>query len=124
MLKVLVTFAMGVVLYKNGEFSELATLESLRARVLQMRCCFGIYVGLRWYQLFLAQEKSQSEYLKLTQEKEQQESLALEELELQKKAILTESENKLQELGQEAEAYRTVSSRAVWAPELGMCVCL
>ncbi|GAB1294792.1 Golgin subfamily A member 4 [Apodemus speciosus] len=58
-------------------------------------------------QMRIALEKSRSEYLKLTQEKEQQESLALEELELQKKAILTESENKLQELGQEAEAYRT-----------------
>lgn len=69
--------------------------------------------------MFLAQEKSRSEYLKLTQEKEQQESLALEELELQKKAILSESENKLQELGREAEAYRTVSSCAVWAPEPG-----
>lgn len=69
--------------------------------------------------MFLAQEKSRSEYLKLTQEKEQQESLALEELELQKKAILSENENKLQELGREAEAYRTVSSCAVWAPEPG-----
>ncbi|XP_052042977.1 golgin subfamily A member 4 isoform X3 [Apodemus sylvaticus] len=58
-------------------------------------------------QMRIALEKSRSEYLKLTQEKEQQESLALEELELQKKAILTESETKLQELGQEAEAYRT-----------------
>ncbi|XP_008826704.1 golgin subfamily A member 4-like [Nannospalax galili] len=55
----------------------------------------------------IMKEKSQSEYLKLTQEKEQQGSLALEELELQKKAILTESENKLQELQQEAETYRT-----------------
>lgn len=72
--------------------------------------------------MFLAQEKSRSEYLKLTQEKEQQESLALEELELQKKAILSESENKLQELGREAEAYRTVSSCAVWAPEPGTMV--
>ncbi|XP_050996508.1 golgin subfamily A member 4 isoform X1 [Acomys russatus] len=58
-------------------------------------------------QMKMALEKSQAEYLKLTQEKEQQESLALEELELQKKAILRESDNKLQELGQEAEAYRT-----------------
>ncbi|XP_034340382.1 golgin subfamily A member 4 isoform X13 [Arvicanthis niloticus] len=58
-------------------------------------------------QMRIALEKSRSEYLKLTQEKEQQESLALEEVELQKKAILTESENKLQELGREAEAYRT-----------------
>ncbi|XP_021507889.1 golgin subfamily A member 4 isoform X4 [Meriones unguiculatus] len=58
-------------------------------------------------QMKMALEKTQSEYLKLTQEKEQQESLALEELELQKKAILTGSENKLQELRQEAEAYRT-----------------
>lgn len=72
--------------------------------------------------MFLAQEKSQSEYLKLIQEKEQQDSLALEELELQKKAILSESENKLQELGREAEVYRTVSSRAIWAPVLGMPV--
>ncbi|XP_059124840.1 golgin subfamily A member 4 isoform X3 [Peromyscus eremicus] len=58
-------------------------------------------------QMKIALEKSQSEYLKLTQEKEQQGSLALEELELQKKAILSESENKLQELGREAEVYRT-----------------
>ncbi|XP_005383764.1 PREDICTED: golgin subfamily A member 4 isoform X2 [Chinchilla lanigera] len=55
----------------------------------------------------VALEKSQSEYLKITQEKEQQESLALEELELQKKAILIESENKLHDLQQEAETYRT-----------------
>uniref|UniRef100_A0A673SVL0 Golgin A4 n=1 Tax=Suricata suricatta TaxID=37032 RepID=A0A673SVL0_SURSU len=58
-------------------------------------------------QMKMALEKSQSEYLKITQEKEQQESLALEELELQKKAILTESENKLRDLQQEAETYRT-----------------
>lgn len=66
----------------------------------------------------MAQEKSQSEYLKITQEKEQQESLALEELELQKKAILTESENKLRDLQQEAETYRTVSLSNVPVPEL------
>uniref|UniRef100_A0A2R9BAY6 Golgin A4 n=1 Tax=Pan paniscus TaxID=9597 RepID=A0A2R9BAY6_PANPA len=58
-------------------------------------------------QMKVALEKSQSEYLKISQEKEQQESLALEELELQKKAILTESENKLRDLQQEAETYRT-----------------
>ncbi|XP_023575543.1 golgin subfamily A member 4 isoform X2 [Octodon degus] len=58
-------------------------------------------------QMKVALEKSQSEYLKITQEKELQESLALEELELQKKAILIESENKLQDLQQEAETYRT-----------------
>ncbi|XP_054549085.1 golgin subfamily A member 4 isoform X3 [Talpa occidentalis] len=58
-------------------------------------------------QMKVAIEKSQSEYLKLTQEKEQQDSLALEELELQKKAILTENENKLRDLQQEAETYRT-----------------
>ncbi|XP_006869221.1 PREDICTED: golgin subfamily A member 4 [Chrysochloris asiatica] len=58
-------------------------------------------------QMKVTLEKSQSEYLKITQEKEQQESLALEELELQKKAILTESENKLHNLQQEAETYRT-----------------
>uniref|UniRef100_A0A8I3X628 Golgin A4 n=1 Tax=Callithrix jacchus TaxID=9483 RepID=A0A8I3X628_CALJA len=58
-------------------------------------------------QMKRALEKSQSEYLKISQEKEQQESLALEELELQKKAILTESENKLRDLQQEAETYRT-----------------
>ncbi|XP_032126053.1 golgin subfamily A member 4 isoform X2 [Sapajus apella] len=58
-------------------------------------------------QMKVALEKSQSEYLKISQEKEQQESLAREELELQKKAILTESENKLRELQQEAETYRT-----------------
>ncbi|XP_062969635.1 golgin subfamily A member 4 isoform X3 [Cynocephalus volans] len=58
-------------------------------------------------QMKVALERSQSEYLKITQEKEQQESLALEELELQKKAILTESENKLRDLQQEAETYRT-----------------
>ncbi|XP_070311513.1 golgin subfamily A member 4 isoform X3 [Odocoileus virginianus] len=58
-------------------------------------------------QMRIALEKSQSEYLKITQEKEQQESLALEELELQKKAILTESENKVRDLQQETETYRT-----------------
>uniref|UniRef100_A0A8C8ZZ38 Golgin A4 n=1 Tax=Prolemur simus TaxID=1328070 RepID=A0A8C8ZZ38_PROSS len=58
-------------------------------------------------QMKIALEKSQSEYLKIAQEKEQQESLALEELELQKKAILTESENKFRDLQQEAESYRT-----------------
>ncbi|XP_038628098.1 golgin subfamily A member 4 isoform X2 [Tachyglossus aculeatus] len=52
-------------------------------------------------------EKSQIEHLKTAQEKEQQGSLALEELELQKKAIISESENKLQNLRQEAETYRT-----------------
>ena len=68
--------------------------------------------------MFLAQEKSQSEYLKITQEKDQQESLALEELELQKKAILTESENKLRALKQEAETYRTVSLNTIQGPGL------
>ncbi|XP_006161129.1 golgin subfamily A member 4 isoform X3 [Tupaia chinensis] len=58
-------------------------------------------------QMKVALEKSRSEYLKITQEKEQQESLALEELELQKKAILIESENKLRDLQQEVETYRT-----------------
>nr|XP_012600865.1 golgin subfamily A member 4 isoform X2 [Microcebus murinus] len=58
-------------------------------------------------QIKIALEKSQSEYLKITQEKEQQESLALEELELQKKAILTESENKFRDLQQELETCRT-----------------
>lgn len=66
----------------------------------------------------MAQEKCQSEYLKITQEKEQQESLALEELELQKKAILTENENKLQDIQQEAETYRTVSLYDIQVPEL------
>lgn len=68
--------------------------------------------------LFLAQEKCQSEYLKITQEKEQQESLALEELELQKKAILAESENKLRDVQQEAETYRTVSLSNIHVPEV------
>ncbi|XP_032989110.1 golgin subfamily A member 4 isoform X7 [Rhinolophus ferrumequinum] len=58
-------------------------------------------------QMKVALEKCQSEHLKITQEKEQQESLALEELELQKKAILAESENKLRDVQQEAETYRT-----------------
>ncbi|XP_043832279.1 golgin subfamily A member 4 isoform X2 [Dromiciops gliroides] len=58
-------------------------------------------------QLKAALENNQTEYLKTTQEKEQQESLALEELELQKKALLLESENKLRDLQQEAETYRT-----------------
>lgn len=65
--------------------------------------------GPKVVSLCFAQEKCQSEYLKITQEKEQQESLALEELELQKKAVLTESENKLRNVQQEAETYRTVS---------------
>jgi hypothetical protein len=68
--------------------------------------------------LFSAQEKSQSEYLKITQEKEQQNSLALEELELQKKAILIENENKLQDLQQETEIYRTVSLNIIQVPQL------
>ncbi|XP_027715157.1 golgin subfamily A member 4 isoform X3 [Vombatus ursinus] len=58
-------------------------------------------------QLKAALENNQTEYLKTTREKEQQESLALEELELQKKALLLESENKLRDLQQEAETYRT-----------------
>ncbi|XP_074055159.1 golgin subfamily A member 4 isoform X2 [Macrotis lagotis] len=58
-------------------------------------------------QLKVALENNQTEYLKTTQEKEQQESLALEELELQKKALLLESENKLRDLQQETETYRT-----------------
>lgn len=72
----------------------------------------------------MAQEKSQSEYLKITQEKEQQESLALEELELQKKAILMESENKLRDLQQEAETYRTVSLNNTQVPELWNYLCI
>ncbi|XP_049997693.1 golgin subfamily A member 4 isoform X2 [Alexandromys fortis] len=80
---------------------ELASKEQELARKLQTR------ERELQEQMKIALEKSRSEYLKLTQEKEQQESLALEELELQKKAILSESENKLQELGREAEAYRT-----------------
>ncbi|XP_073079483.1 golgin subfamily A member 4 isoform X2 [Manis javanica] len=80
---------------------ELASKEQELAKKLQIR--------EREFreQMKVALEKSQSEYLKITQEKEQQESLALEELELQKKAILTESENKLRDLQQEAETYRT-----------------
>ena len=70
----------------------------------------------------LAQEKCQSEYLKISQEKEQQESLALEELELQKKAILTESENKLRDAQQEAETYRTVSLCGIQAPVFSLVV--
>nr|XP_020835178.1 golgin subfamily A member 4 isoform X4 [Phascolarctos cinereus] len=58
-------------------------------------------------QLKAALENNQTEYLKTAREKEQQESLALEELELQKKALLLESENKLRDLQQEAETYRT-----------------
>nr|XP_015860760.2 golgin subfamily A member 4 isoform X4 [Peromyscus maniculatus bairdii] len=80
---------------------ELASKEQELARKLQSR------ERELHEQMKIALEKSRSEYLKLTQEKEQQESLALEELELQKKAILSESENKLQELGREAEVYRT-----------------
>ncbi|KAL1782173.1 golgin subfamily A member 4 isoform X3 [Sigmodon hispidus] len=80
---------------------ELASKEQELARKLQIR------EQELHEQMKIALEKSQSEYLKLTQEKEQQDSLALEELELQKKAILSESENKLQELGREAEVYRT-----------------
>ncbi|XP_027271141.1 golgin subfamily A member 4 isoform X3 [Cricetulus griseus] len=80
---------------------ELASREQELARKLQTR------ERELHEQMKIALEKSQSEYLKLIQEKEQQDSLALEELELQKKAILSESENKLQELGREAEVYRT-----------------
>lgn len=55
------------------------------------------------------QEKNQSECLKALQEREQQESLALEELELQKKAIQSECDKKVQEMHQEVETCRTVS---------------
>ncbi|KAM8758237.1 golgin subfamily A member 4 isoform 2-T2 [Rhynchonycteris naso] len=58
-------------------------------------------------QMKAALEQCRSEYLKITQEKEQQEALALEELELQKEAVLAESENKLRGAQQEAETYRT-----------------
>ncbi|KAM4821728.1 golgin subfamily A member 4 isoform 2-T3 [Thomomys bottae] len=58
-------------------------------------------------QMTMALEKSRSEYLKITQEKECQEALALEELELQKQAVLTESENKLKDLQQQVQTYRT-----------------
>uniref|UniRef100_A0A8C3HIR3 Golgin A4 n=1 Tax=Chrysemys picta bellii TaxID=8478 RepID=A0A8C3HIR3_CHRPI len=54
-----------------------------------------------------ALEKSQSECLQTVQEKEQQESLALEELELQKKAIQSECEKKLQDMQQEIQTSRT-----------------
>ncbi|XP_039378697.1 golgin subfamily A member 4 isoform X3 [Mauremys reevesii] len=54
-----------------------------------------------------ALEKSQSECLQTVQEKEQQESLALEELELQKKAIQSECEKKLQDMQQEIQTART-----------------
>lgn len=57
----------------------------------------------------MTQEKSQSECLQTVQEKEQQESLALEELELQKKAVQSECEKKLQDMQQEIQTSRTVS---------------
>ncbi|XP_030407163.1 golgin subfamily A member 4 isoform X6 [Gopherus evgoodei] len=55
----------------------------------------------------IMKEKSQSEFLQTVQEKEQQESLALEELELQKKAIQSECEKKLQDMQQEIQTART-----------------
>lgn len=55
------------------------------------------------------QEKNQSECLKTLQEKEQQESLALEELELQKKAIQSECDKKVEKMHEEIESCRTVS---------------
>lgn len=57
----------------------------------------------------MIQEKNQSECLKTLQEQEQQESLALEELELQKKAIQSECDKKVQKMHQEVETFRTVS---------------
>lgn len=57
----------------------------------------------------MIQEKNQSECLKTLEEKEQQESLALEELELQKKAIQSECDKKVQKMHQEVETFRTVS---------------
>ncbi|XP_041327606.1 golgin subfamily A member 4 isoform X5 [Pyrgilauda ruficollis] len=54
-----------------------------------------------------ALEKNQSECLKVLQEREQQESLALEELELQKKAIQSECDKKVEKMHQEVETCRT-----------------
>ncbi|XP_068057383.1 golgin subfamily A member 4 isoform X4 [Anomalospiza imberbis] len=54
-----------------------------------------------------ALEKNQSECLKVLQEQEQQESLALEELELQKKAIQSECDKKVEKMHQEVETCRT-----------------
>lgn len=45
----------------------------------------------------------------MIQEKEQQAALALEELELQKVAIQSQNENRVQELQQELETFSTVS---------------
>lgn len=60
----------------------------------------------------MIQEKNQSECLKTLQEQEQQESLALEELELQKKAIQSECDKKVQMMHQEVETCRTVSKHS------------
>ncbi|NWR17749.1 GOGA4 protein, partial [Emberiza fucata] len=54
-----------------------------------------------------ALEKNQSECLKVLQEQEQQESLALEELELQKKAVQSECDKKVEKMHQELETCRT-----------------
>ncbi|XP_053791723.1 golgin subfamily A member 4 isoform X3 [Vidua chalybeata] len=54
-----------------------------------------------------ALEKNQSECLNVLQEQEQQESLALEELELQKKAIQSECDKKVEKMHQEVETCRT-----------------
>ncbi|NXD28907.1 GOGA4 protein, partial [Spelaeornis formosus] len=54
-----------------------------------------------------ALEKNQSECLKALQEQVQQESLALEELELQKKAIQSECDKKVQNMHQEVETCKT-----------------
>lgn len=57
----------------------------------------------------MIQEKNQSECLKTLREQEQQESLALEEVELQKKAIQSECDKKVEKMHQEVERLRTVS---------------
>lgn len=67
------------------------------------------------------QEKNQSECLKTLQEKEQQESLALEELELQKKAIQSECDKKVEKMQEEVETFRTVSK---YSNRVNVCHCL
>ncbi|XP_074699786.1 golgin subfamily A member 4 isoform X4 [Strix aluco] len=55
----------------------------------------------------LALERNQSECLKTLQEQEEQGSLALEELELQKKAIQSACDRKVQKMREVVEIYRT-----------------
>ncbi|XP_069898513.1 golgin subfamily A member 4 isoform X2 [Dipodomys merriami] len=99
-------------LMKKSSEEQIAQLQKLHAKELaekeqELTGKFQTRERELQEQMKIALERSQSEYLKITQEKECQEALALEELELQKQAVLTESENKLKDLQQEVQTYKT-----------------